>query len=81
MEKNRRHFLSWEQKFAILSELEKRQSQNLQETFDEIGEWAMKKFNLQKIPHRNTILKIRRDKGYIRKSVQERNLKKKGDYE
>ncbi len=81
MEKNRRHFLSWEQKFATLSELEKRQSQNLQGIFDEIGEWAVKKFNLQKIPHRNTILKIRRDKDYIQKSVQEGNLKKKGDNE
>ncbi len=64
-------------KIRNFERIRKTPSQNRQGAFDEIGEWAVKKFNLHKIPHRNTILKIRRDKDYIQKSVQEGNLKKK----
>ncbi len=62
MEKNRRERLTWEQKFAIINELVKRRNQNMSDTVDEIGQWAKQKFNLQKIPHCNTILKIKSEK-------------------
>ncbi len=48
MEKNRRQRLTWEQKFAIINELEKRRNQNMHHAVDEIGQWAKQKINLQK---------------------------------
>ncbi len=66
MEKNRRERLTWEQKFAIMNELEKRRNQNKSYTVDEIGRWAKQKFNLQKIPHRNTILRIKSEKDFLK---------------
>ncbi len=77
MEKNRRQSLTWEQKFAIINELEKRRNQNKSHTVDEIGRWAKQKFNLQKIPHRNTILRIKSEKDFLKKSVNEGKLKRK----
>ena len=62
MEKKREQYLSWEQEFAILNELEQRQNQKLQCILKEIGELEMRKFNLRKNPHRNTISKIKKEK-------------------
>ena len=68
--------MTWEQKFAIAVKLEKGQNQNVNCTVDEIGEWAKQKFNLRKIPHRNTISRITRDKIfskiYWRKKIEEK---------
>ncbi len=77
MEKNRRQRLTWEQKFAIINELEKRRNQNKNHTVDEIGRWAKQKFNLQKILHRYTILSIKSEKDFRKKSVKEGKLKRK----
>ncbi len=44
---------------------------------DAIGEWAKQKFNLKKIPDRNTISKIKREKDETKKSIEEGNLEKK----
>ena len=71
MEKNRRQFLTWELKFAIVVELEERRNENLNWSVSEIGQWAQQKFNLGKIPHRITISRIKRGKELIKKLVKE----------
>ncbi len=62
MEKNRRQRLTWEQKLAVIHELELGENQNVNCTMEKIGGWAKQKFYLQKTTHRNTISKIKREK-------------------
>ncbi len=66
MEKNRLHRLTWEQKLTITDELEKRLNQNVNCTLEKIGASAEQKFYLQKIPHRNTILRIKHEKNFLK---------------
>ncbi len=69
--------MTWEQKFTIVCELERRENENLDYSSNEIGYWAKQKFHLSKIIRRNTISKIKREKVFIKSCIDDGTLKAK----